>query len=67
MQPQKFLDEIAFENAGVDEEALTKAEKLAIDRQRKSRYVVWDLETYALNQETGKGRLVPHMLVAATV
>jgi hypothetical protein len=67
MRPHKFIDEIAFERAGVDEEMLKGAEKLAADRQRKSRYVIWDLETYALNQESGRGRLVPHVLVATTV
>jgi len=67
MQPHKFLDEIAFENAGNDGEKLREAEKLAVERRRKSRYIVFDLETYALNQATGMGRQVPHVLVAATV
>jgi G:T-mismatch repair DNA endonuclease (very short patch repair protein) len=67
MQPFRFPDEIAFDAAGNDPVKLQKAEQLALDRQRKSRYVVWDLETFALNQESGKGRLVPHVLVAATV
>jgi hypothetical protein len=67
MQPHKFLDEVAYESAGTDEEQIKKADALALQRERKSRYVVWDLETYALNQETGKGRQVPHLLVAATV
>ena len=34
--------------------------------QQKSRYIVWDIETFALNQQSGKGRQVPHLLIAAT-
>jgi hypothetical protein len=67
MQPHKFADETAYETAGADEDKIKKADGLALERQRKSRYVVWDLETYALNQESGKGRLIPHLLVASTV
>jgi hypothetical protein len=67
MQPYKFLDEIAFEKAGCDEDALKKAEALYRERERKSRYVVWDIETFVLDQASDKGRLVPHFLSAATV
>ena len=35
-------------------------------RLQKSRYIVWDIETFALNQQSGKGRQVPHLLIAAT-
>ena len=66
MQPHKFLDKIAFENAGQDEELIGKADALYKQRMRKSRYIVWDIETFALNQQSGKGRQVPHLLVAAT-
>ncbi len=65
MQPHKFLDEIAYENAA-DIEQISKADALFKQRQQKSRYVVWDIETFALNQQSGKGRQVPHLLVAAT-
>ena len=66
MQPHKFLDEIAYDNAGQDEELIAKADTLFKRRQQKSRYIVWDIETFALNQQSGKGRQVPHLLVAAT-
>ena len=65
MQPHKFLHEIAYENAGHDEELIVKADK-AKQQLRKSRYVVWDIETFALNQQSGKGRQIPHLLIAAT-
>ena len=32
----------------------------------KVAYIIWDIETFALNQQSGKGRQVPHLLVAAT-
>ena len=66
MQPHKFLDEIAYENAGQDEELIGKADALYKLRMQKSRYIVWDIDTFALNQQNGKGRQVPHFLVAAT-
>ena len=37
MQPHKFLDEIAYENAGQDEEQIGKADALHKQRLRKSR------------------------------
>ena len=49
MQPHKFLDEIAYENAGQDEEQIGKADALHKQRLQKSRYIVWDIETFALN------------------
>ena len=66
MQPHKFLDELAYENAGQDKELIAKADALFNQRQRKSRYIVWDIETFALNLTSGKGRQVPHLLIAAT-
>ena len=66
MQPFKFPDEVGYERAGTDEDLIAKADDLARKRQRKSRYVIWDLEAFALNHETGKGMLVPHFIVAAT-
>ena len=66
MQPHKFLDEVAYENAGNDEEKIAKADALFIQRLQKLRYIMWDIETFALNQQTGKGQLVPYLLVAAT-
>ena len=66
MFPHKFLDEIAYGNAGQDEELIAKADTLYKQRMRKSCYIVWDIETFALNQQSGKGRQVPHLLVAAT-
>jgi hypothetical protein len=67
MQPYNFFDDLAFETASHDEEALAKAEKLYMERERKSRYVVYDLETFPLDQESGCERPVIHVLVAATV
>ena len=61
-----FLDEIAYDNAGQDEDLIGKADALYKQRLQKSRYIVWDIETFALNQQSGKGRQVPHLLVAAT-
>ena len=66
MQSYKFLDEIAYDNAGQDEELIGKADALYKQRLQKSRYIVWDIETFALNQRSGKGRQVPHLLIAAT-
>jgi hypothetical protein len=66
MQPHQFLDEVAYANAGNDEEKIAKADSLFKLREQKSRYIVWDIETFALNQQTGKGQLVPYLLVAAT-
>ena len=45
---------------------LVKADALHKQRLRKSRYIVWDIETFALNQQSGKGRQVPHLLIAST-
>ena len=61
------MDEITYDNAGQDEELIAKADTLFKRRQQKSRYNVWDIETFALNQQSGKGRQVPHLLVAATI
>ena len=47
MQPYKFLDEIAYDNAGQDEELIGKADALYKQRMRKSRYIIWDIETFA--------------------
>ena len=66
MQPHKFLDEIAYDNAGQDEDLIGKADALFKQRLQKSRYIVWDIETFALNQQSGKGRQVPHLLIAST-
>ena len=66
MQPFKFNYEEAFKKAGEDHELLEKAEALYDQHKRKSRYIVWDIETFALNQETGKGQQVPHFIAAAT-
>ena len=66
IQPHKFLDEIAYDNAGQDEDLIGKADALFKQRLQKSRYIVWDIETFALNQQSGKGRQVPHLLIAAT-
>ena len=66
IQPHKFLDEIAYDNAGQDEDLIGKADALYKQRLQKSRYIVWDIETFALNQQSGKGRQVPHLLIAAT-
>ena len=66
MQPYKFLDEIAYENAGQEEERIGKADALYKQRLQKSHYIVWNIETFALNQQNGKGRQVPHLLIAAT-
>ena len=43
-----------------------KLDALFKQRLQKSRYIVWDIETFALNQQSGKGRQVPHLLIAAT-
>ena len=59
MQPYKFAEELI-----VDDE--TKREEVRLVRMKKSRYIVWDLETYCLNRTTKTGRLVPHLLVAMT-
>ena len=66
VQPYKFLDEIAYDNAGQDEELIGKADTLYKQRLQKNRYIVWDIETFALNQQSGKGRQVPHLLIAVT-
>ena len=66
MQPHIFLDEVAYERAGQDEEIIAKADALFRQRKQKSRYIVWDIETFALNLSSGKGRQVPHLLIAAT-
>ena len=60
------MDKIAYDNAGQDEELIAKAGTLFKRQQQKSRYIVSDIETFALNQQSGKGRQVPHLLVAAT-
>jgi hypothetical protein len=62
MQKYQFPDEI---QAALGKQA--EAEKLYKTRERKSRYVVWDLETFPLDQERGVGRAVPRMLVACTM
>jgi hypothetical protein len=62
MQKYQFPDEI---QASLGNQA--KAEKLYKERERKSRHVVWDLETFPLDQESGCDRAVPHMLVACTM
>jgi hypothetical protein len=36
-----------------------EAEKLYKVKERKSRYVVWDIETFPLDQESGVSRPVP--------
>ena len=66
MQPHKFLDELAYENVGQDKGLIAKADALFNQHQRKSRYIVWDIETFALNLTSGKGWQVPHLLIAAT-
>ena len=63
MQPHKFLDEIAYENAGQDEEQIGKADARFKKRQQKSCYIVWDIETFALNQQSGKdGKFLTYWL-----
>ena len=57
--PHKFLDEIAYDNAGQDKDLIGKADALFKQRLQKSRYIVLDIETFALNQQSGKGRQVP--------
>ena len=62
MQPHWFPDELAY-----NDDDNEKGDKLHMERLRKSRYVVWDIESFALDQTSGKGRQVPHLIVAATV
>ena len=44
-----FLDEIAYENAGLDE-MIAKADTLFKKRLQNSRYIVWNIEPFVLNQ-----------------
>jgi hypothetical protein len=67
MRPFEFPDEIAYRTGGSDEVAIEKADALAEKRRLQTRFVIWDIETYSLNSSTGKGRLIPHFLAAATV
>jgi G:T-mismatch repair DNA endonuclease (very short patch repair protein) len=67
MQQVEFPDERAYRLADMDEEKIAEADKLYKQRLRKSRYVVWDIETTSLNQQAGYGQQVPYLIVAATV
>ena len=64
MQPHYFLDELVQQQN--DHGNGVKQLELELERQRKSQYVIRDLETHALNEVIGRGRLVPYLSVAMT-
>ena len=48
---KRFLDEIVYKSAGQNEELITKADALYKQWLQKCWYIVWDIETFALNQQ----------------
>ena len=67
MPQVEFPDERAYRLAEMDEDKIAEADKLYKQRLRKSRFVVWDIETTSLNQQAGYGQQVPYLIVGATV
>ena len=65
MQPHRFPDEAISCEDEIEE--ATKWETASLARQQKSRYIVYDIETHVLDTGSGKGRLIPHLLVARTL